>query len=72
MLRIGDRDVYGAEVNTAAKLGEDMAKAGEILISKAVHQAATELAPPLEGIRFEPLADLPTWLEGAQRLVAER
>jgi len=33
MLRIGDEDVFGAEVNAASKLGEDTAKAGEILVT---------------------------------------
>ena len=33
MLRIGDQDVYGAEVNAASKLGEDIAKAREILVT---------------------------------------
>ena len=36
MLRIGDSDVYGQEVNAASKLGEDTAKAGEILVTDAV------------------------------------
>jgi len=40
VLRIGDRDVYGCEVNAAAKLGEDIARAGEILVTDAVRQAA--------------------------------
>lgn len=39
VLRIGDRDVYGTEVNAAAKLGEDIAKAGEILVTDAVRVA---------------------------------
>ncbi len=33
MLRIGDDDVFGAEVNAASKLGEDIAKAWEILVT---------------------------------------
>ena len=33
MLRIGDEDVFGAEVNAASKLGEDTANAGEILVT---------------------------------------
>jgi adenylate cyclase len=33
MLRVGDEDVFGAEVNAASKLGEDTAKAGEILVT---------------------------------------
>jgi class 3 adenylate cyclase len=72
MLRIGDRDVFGAEVNTAAKLGEDLAKAGEIVVSGAVHQAVLELTPPLLGLTFEPIAGLPPELEGAHRLVIGR
>ncbi len=33
MLRIGDEDVFGAEVNAASKLGEDTAKAWDILVT---------------------------------------
>lgn len=36
MLRIGDEDVFGAEVNAASKLGEDTAKAWEVLVTDAV------------------------------------
>lgn len=35
VLRIGDSDVFGAEVNAASKLGEDRAKGGEILVTGA-------------------------------------
>ena len=38
VLRIGDTDVYGHEVNAASKLGEDIARAGEILITEAVRE----------------------------------
>ena len=41
MLRIAEEDVFGAEVNAASKLGEDTAKAGEILVTGAVRDAAT-------------------------------
>ena len=44
ILRVGDEDVWGAEVNAASKLGEDRAKAGDILITDA---ARAQLA--LEG-----------------------
>lgn len=40
LLKIGDADVFGAEVNAASKLGEDTAKAGEILITESVSEAA--------------------------------
>jgi len=49
MLRIGDLDVWGREVNAASKLGEDIAKAGEILLTKA----AVESAGPVEGVTYE-------------------
>lgn len=35
VLKIGDSDVYGAEVNAASKLGEDTARANEILVTDA-------------------------------------
>ncbi len=38
ILRIGDHDVWGAEVNAASKLGEDTAKAHEILVTESVRQ----------------------------------
>ncbi len=55
MLRIGDSDVFGAQVNAASKLGEDTAKAYEILLTGEALEAvgpnaykATKLdeAPP--------------------------
>lgn len=42
VLRIGDVDVYGAEVNAASKLGEDIAKANEILITAEAKTALGE------------------------------
>ncbi|MBN1241094.1 MAG: adenylate/guanylate cyclase domain-containing protein [Spirochaetales bacterium] len=42
MLRIGDSDVFGREVNAASKLGEDTAGAGEILVTDAFRQAVGE------------------------------
>lgn len=51
VLRVGDRDVFGQEVNASSKLGEDVAKAGEILITEA---ARAELGD-LPDLRFEPL-----------------
>jgi class 3 adenylate cyclase len=38
VLKIGDHDVFGAEVNAASKLGEDTATQGEILITEAVYE----------------------------------
>jgi class 3 adenylate cyclase len=43
ILRIGDSDVYGQEVNAASKLGEDTAKADEILMTDSARKAAGEV-----------------------------
>ena len=51
VLRIGDADVFGAEVNMASKLGEDVAKAYEILVTKAVREAAETM----KDLQFEPI-----------------
>lgn len=67
LLRIGDQDVYGHEVNTACKLGEDTAKAHEILISGAVAEAVT--LP--KGAELEPFADVPAGVGSAFRLKYE-
>ncbi len=64
MLRIGDQDVYGAEVNAACKLGEDTAKAHEILISSAVAEAMT--LP--KGAELEPYSAVPAGVGGAFKL----
>ncbi|MCM2316793.1 MAG: adenylate/guanylate cyclase domain-containing protein [Thermoanaerobaculia bacterium] len=65
VLRIGDSDVFGAEVNAASKLGEDTAKAGEILVTEAVKDAASEI----EDVSFEPIAETPPGAGAAFRLV---
>jgi adenylate cyclase len=52
MLRIGDIDVFGREVNAASKLGEDIATAREIMLT----QDAVESVGALEGLSFEPIA----------------
>jgi adenylate cyclase len=65
MLHIGDTDVFGAPVNAAAKLGEDTAKAGEILVTDAVAEACKD-AP---GLRFEHIDAIPPGAKEAFRLV---
>lgn len=64
VLRIGDADVFGAEVNAAAKLGEDTAQAGEILLTAAVYEAVA--TDGFEG--FDPLAVAPPGTHAAYRL----
>lgn len=53
LLRIGDEDVWGAEVNAASKLGEDRARAGEILLTGAARDALAA-----EGVSDLDLEDL--------------
>lgn len=63
VLRIGDRDVYGEQVNAAAKLGEDIARAGEILVTGAVREAAGA------DYAFEPIDKVPPGAKTAFRLL---
>ena len=64
MLRIGDADVYGAEVNAASKLGEDTAKAGEIIVTGAVRDRCL----PLPGLEFIRLNETPPGASEAYRV----
>ncbi|WP_455382272.1 adenylate/guanylate cyclase domain-containing protein [Salinispira pacifica] len=67
VLRIGDSDVFGAEVNAASKLGEDTADAWEILVTQSVIDAA----PRRSDLTFELLPDAPPGASAAYRLVYE-
>lgn len=64
ILKIGDTDVFGAEVNAASKLGEDTAKAWEILVTGAVKENADETTD----FDFEPIDDVPSGSESAFKL----
>jgi class 3 adenylate cyclase len=64
MLRIGDLDVFGAEVNAASKLGEDVARAWEILATDAVR---TE-AGTVDGLAFEAIDQAPAGQARAWRV----
>jgi class 3 adenylate cyclase len=61
VLRIGDVDVYGAEVNAASKLGEDMANAGDILATDAFRAS---LSDARQGA-FSPWPAIPPGATGA-------
>ncbi len=52
ILRIGEQDVWGEEVNAASKLGEDVARPYDILVTDSVQRACAGIAD----IRFEPIA----------------
>lgn len=67
VLRIGDSDVWGKEVNSASKLGEDTAKSGEILVTEGVRSA---LAQAGAGVEFERSGSGFTANEAVYRLVA--
>lgn len=64
MLHIGDTDVFGPEVNAAAKLGEDTAKAHEILLT----DAAREAVQAMPGLGFELIDYVPPGSKAAHRL----
>jgi adenylate cyclase len=64
VLRIGDSDVFGAEVNAASKLGEDTAKAYEILVTGSVRKAANGT----NGFPFDSIETVPPGAEAAYRL----
>jgi class 3 adenylate cyclase len=51
ILRVGDTEVFGEEVNAASKLGEDIATAGEILLT----EGAREALGAMPDVEFEPI-----------------
>jgi adenylate cyclase len=67
VLKIGDSDVYGAEVNAASKLGEDTANAWEILVTEIVKEMLEK--EQHEDISFEKLDEIPPGAKGAYRLL---
>jgi len=67
VLKIGDADVFGAEVNAASKLGEDLAKANEILVTQAVRDNLTDSA----GLKFEKIPKSPPGAKTAYKIIYE-
>lgn len=65
VLRVGDEDVYGKEVNAACKLGEETAKQGDILVTQAVVQQSKNF--PTE--TFIKLQGMPNWLGDAYHVL---
>ncbi len=64
VLRIGDHDVFGAEVNAASKLGEDTAGPTEILTTAAVEEACRDAC----AFAYESIDTIPPGASGAFRL----
>jgi len=67
VLKIGDTDVFGAEVNAASKLGEDMAREKEILVTQAVRDNLTDKT----GLEFEKIPKPPAGAKTAYKLIYE-
>jgi class 3 adenylate cyclase len=65
MLRIGDEDVFGAEVNAASKLGEDTARAAEILATEEVFKQCNSIP----GVSFKEITEIPPGSQKAYKLV---
>lgn len=65
VLKIGDSDVFGAEVNAASKLGEDTAEAGEILITDTIRN----MLKNVQGVSFEQIDTVPPGASGAYRVL---
>jgi class 3 adenylate cyclase len=53
LIVVGEDDVWGDEMNLASKLGEDMAKCGEVLLSPAARDGLTDAGQPLEERTYE-------------------
>ncbi len=64
VLKIGDNDVYGAEVNAASKLGEDTAGAYEILVTESVKNNCDKKSK----YKFEEIKDIPPGAKKAFKL----
>jgi class 3 adenylate cyclase len=64
VLRIGDDDVFGAEVNAASKLGEDTAGPWEVLVTEDFRKRMFED----EELRFTHIDEVPPGAKSAYRL----
>ena len=64
VLRIGDSDVFGAEVNSASKLGEDFGKGREILVTGEFRRECGDLP----GLGYAQLPDPPAGTYSAFRV----
>ncbi len=65
ILRIGDSDAFGKELNFAAKLGEDIAKSQEILVTLAVKDNLVYC----DEYDFESMDDRPIGLASSFKLI---
>ena len=71
ILNIGYADVFGAEVNAASKLGEDTAKAWEILVTENVKAEVEKVLKNAKGsypVNFTPIDFVPPGAKGAYKV----
>lgn len=64
VLRVGSHDVFGAQVNAASKLGEDTARAWEILVTGELAEHCQHVA----GVSYEPIDEVPPGAGSACRV----
>ncbi len=64
VLRVGGSELWGAEINAASKLGEDTARAGEVLVTGAVKDALEHSV----GLSFMNLGSAPPGASGSHRV----
>ena len=65
ILRVGNTEVFGAEVNAACKLGEDVAKQSETLVTGAFQQACADFA----GVTYQKLEHAPAGASAAYKVI---
>ncbi|MBX9705209.1 MAG: adenylate/guanylate cyclase domain-containing protein, partial [Gammaproteobacteria bacterium] len=65
ILRVGNTEVFGAEVNAACKLGEDVAKQGETLVTGAFQQVCADFA----GVTYQKLENAPAGASAAYKVI---
>lgn len=69
ILRIGDHDVFGAEVNAASKLGEDTAKSWEVLVTGGVVEELLRVGALPDGVSFKKIDNSPPGADAAYRII---
>lgn len=65
ILRVGNTEVFGAEVNAACKLGEDVAKQGETLVTGAFQEACADFS----GATYQKLEHAPAGASSAYKVI---
>lgn len=65
ILRVGNTEVFGAEVNAACKLGEDIAKQGETLVTGAFQQVCANFV----GVSYTKLELAPAGADSAYKVL---